>query len=190
MNEMPNFTPIRLPYGADDTSYRQAIDAVRKWAGPDIHFGDAEPLESEREGGLTLSERLCDRTMALGISSSELAGSEMTYTATIPKGVASTGSLKVVICADEAGEAWITSISVVSPVPEITPNDESEVPAHIQIARSKWNFTFPHKAHTLVVAMLLKQQGVEQDTDTDKLIDLIEAEVKQAKAKPLRVSRV
>ena len=180
MQEMHHFTPIRLPYDAQDTAYRQAIDAVREWAGPDIHFGDVELLEAQQEGGLPLCERLIDRTMGFGISSSELAGSQMTYTATIPDGVAATGSLKVAICADKAGKAWITAISVVSPVYEISPDAESEIPAHIQRARSKWTFQLSENAHALVVAMLLEQHGVKQSTDTGKLIERIESAVKRA----------
>jgi len=180
MKKMHNFTRVKLPYDAQDAAYRQAINAVREWAGPDIHFGDVELLEAQQEGGLPLCERLIDRTMGFGISSSELAGSEMTYTATIPKGVASTGSLKVVICADEAGEAWITAISVVSPVPEISPDAESEIPAHIQRARSKWTFQLSENAHALVAAMLLEQHGVKHGTHTAELIERIESGVKRA----------
>ena len=180
MKKMHHFTPIRLPYDAQDTAYRQAIDAVREWAGPGIYFGDAEVLELAPEGSLPLRERLIDRTMGLGIASAELAGSQVTYTATLPEGVAAIGSLKVVVKVDDAGEAWITSISVVRPVHEITPDAESEIPAHIQRARSKWTFELSENAHALVAAMLLEQHGVKHGTNTAELIERIESGVKRA----------
>ena len=180
MKKMHHFTPIRLPYDAQDTAYRQAIDAVREWAGPGIYFGDAEVLELAPEGSLPLRERLIDRTMGLGIASAELAGSQVTYTATLPEGVAAIGSLKVVVKVDDAGEAWITSISVVRPVHEITPDAESEIPAHIQRARSKWTFELSENAHALVAAMLLEQHGIKHGTNTAELIERIESGVKRA----------
>lgn len=189
MKTMHNFTRVKLPYDTQDAAFHQAIDAVRDWAGPGIYFGDAEDLEPTQEGSLWLRERLIDRTMGIGISSAELAGSQVTYTATIPEGVAATGSLKLVITVDDAGEAWITAISVVRPVPEITPDADSEVPAHIQRARSKWSFELSENAHALVVALLLEQHGVKHGTNTAALIERIESGVGRATAKPARVSR-
>jgi hypothetical protein len=190
MNKMHNFTPIRLPGTVDNPDYRQAIEAVRLWAGPNVSLGDVGLFTPERGGDLPLSQRLNDRALDLGLCAYELAGSTMTYTATIPKGVASTGSLEVSMCVDEAGEAWVTSISVVSPVCEITPDDERELPEHIQIARSKWRFQLSRNAHGLAVAMMLHERGVAQDMDIDRLIELIEVGITRARAQPLRVSRV
>ena len=189
MKKMHNFTRVKLPYDAQDAAFRQAFDAVRDWAGPGIYFGDAEDLQPTQEGSLRLRERLIDRTMGIGISSAELAGSQVTYTATIPEGVAATGSLKLVITVDDAGEAWLTAVSVVRPVPEITPDDESEIPAHIQVARSKWTFKLSENAHALVVAMLLEQHGVKHGANTAALIERIESGVEWARTKPVHVSR-
>lgn len=189
MKKMHDFTRLKLPYDAQDAAYRQAIDAVRDWAGPGIYFGDAEVLEPTQEVALPLRERLIDRAMGLGISSAELAGSRVTYTATVPEGVAATGSLKVATTVDDAGEAWVTAISVVRPVPEITPDADSEVPAHIQRARSKWSFELSENAHALVVALLLEQHGVKHGTNTAALIELIEQRVEWARIKPVHVCR-
>jgi len=188
--KMHRFVPVRLPVTVDDAHYLQAIKEVTLWAGPDVYLGDAGLLTPEQEDYLPLYQRLADRALDLGQCVYELAGSTLTYTATVPKGVTSTGSLEVSMRVDEAGEVWVTSISVVSPVSEITPDNERELPEHIQIARSKWRFKLSRNAHCLAVAMMLHERGVAQDIDIDRLIELIEVGIKRASAQPLRVSRV
>lgn len=173
MKKMHNFTRVRLPGTVNNPDYVQAIEAVRKWAGPNVYLGDAGLLTPEQEDHLPLFQRLADRALDLCLSVDELAGSKITYTATVPEDLGYSGSLEVTMLANEAGEVWVTSISVIGAVPEITPETEREIPAHIQIRRSQWRFKLSPNARSLAAGLMLAERGVEHEIDTDSLIDQI-----------------
>jgi len=187
VKKMTNFTPVRLSSDADDPRYLQAIKAVRLWAGPHVYLGDAGLLAPERDGLLPLFDLLENRALDLGVCVSDLAGSTMNYTATIPEGEAFSGSLRMTMRVDSAGAIWVTAMSIVGPIAQLVPDTERETPGHIQIARSKWEFQLSQNAHTLVVAMLLNERGVVQFTDTDRLIEEIERAAQKSRTHPFNV---
>lgn len=182
MKKMHNFTRVRLPGTVNNPDYFEAIEAVRKWAGPDVYLGDAGLLIPEQEDYLPLFQRLVDRALDLCLSVDELAGSKITYTATVPEDLGYSGSLEVTMSADESGEVWVTSMSVIDAVPEITPDAEREIPAHIQLRRSKWRFKLSPNARALAEGLMLEERGVEHKRDTDSLIERIHRGIRRSRA--------
>lgn len=183
MTKMRNFSPTRLPDSVRNSDYRHVIEKVRRWAGPSVFLGDAGLLTPRQEDYLPLAEQLDARALDLGLCVYELAGSRMIYTATVPEGLGYSGSLQVAMSADDAGDVWVTSMSAIGAVAELAPDLAREVPAHIQIARSKWRFRLSQNARALAVAAMLEERGVEHDTDTESLIERIDSGIRRTRAR-------
>ena len=166
MKTMHNFTSVRLPTDPDDPDYRAAIAAIRRWAGPHVHFGTAEVFAVGKENVMMLHEQVGDRFIALHLTLSEAYGSTLSYTAETPSDTvrSDTGwveALRLEMRIEPGEVIRIVGASVVETVCS-------------QVA--EWTVDLTRQARKLGTAAFLKTNGVDPGLDVIALADAIEAE--------------
>lgn len=166
MKKMHNFTSVRLPTDPDDPDYRAAIAAIRRWAGPHVHFGTADQFVAGEHEELLLHELVVTSICALELVPSEAYGCTLDYTAENPSDAvtsdtAGVEALQLHMRIKPCGVIWIEGASVVERGSSTEPG---------------WCFRLTPQARELSIATFLKKNGVDPGVDVWTLANAIEDE--------------
>ncbi|PZX36234.1 hypothetical protein LY56_03520 [Roseinatronobacter thiooxidans] len=166
MKKMHNFTPVRLPTEPGYLEYRAAIAAIRRWAGPHVHFGPADQFVTGEHDELLLHELVVASICALELVPSEAYGCTLDYTAETPSNAATSDTggveaLQLHIRVEPEAVIRIVGASVVE-------RGSSEKPC--------WRFHLTAQARELSIAAFLEENGVDPGVDVLALANAVEAE--------------
>lgn len=166
MRKMTTFTPVRLPTDPGNPEYRAAIEAIRLWAGPHVHFGAADQFVTGEHEELLLHELVVASICALKLVPSEAYGSTLTYTAETPSDAATsdTGAVEALQLHMRVKPGAVIQIVGVS----VVERGSSEEP--------DWCFRLTAQAHELSIATFLDDNGVDPGVDVLTLANAIETE--------------
>ena len=166
MKTMHNFTSVRLPTDPGNPEYRAAIEAIRQWAGPHVHFGTAEKFLTGEHEELLLHELVVASIDALKLVPSEAYGCTIDYTAETPSDAATSDNggveaLQLHMRVEPGAVIRIVGASVVE-------RGSSEEPG--------WCFSLTPQARELSSATFFENNGVDPGVDVFTLANAIEAE--------------